>query len=191
MRLLFCLQHDGHKKYAIPKDYKLPALSFGLYLIGQGYHELKLPLDGLDGRPTLKSLNDGKAHHIVATYNVHSGMKGLYYDGKLLAHHNYPPGTKMVSGGPGQALIDNYPGNMSEAFTGTIDEVAFYDYSLTPYMVKYHFKNIQKGFNYYGLKPSTKTLPDSLSLKLPTNRTVLLDSMTGLPIKIKKLHLEK
>lgn len=186
MRILFCLQHDGYKGHVKPKDRPVPSLSFGLYLIGEGYSELKLFLDGQEGRPTLEQLNDGRPHHVVATYDVRSGVKGIYYDGQLLVFHRYAPGTKMVSGGPGLAVIGNYPGAMSEAFTGAIDEVAFYNFSLPPYMVNYHYKNTKDGLNYYGIKPGLKALPKKLHLKLPENKTIILDSLTGLPVKEKE-----
>ena len=186
LRMLFCFQNDWGKKHVFPKDYKLPTLSFGLYLVGQDYHELKLPLDGKGGRPTLEMLKDGKAHHLVATYDVRTGKKAIYIDGKLLMFHKYPPGTKVLSGGPGLAVIGNIPSIRNEAFNGIIDEVAFYDYSLPSYMVQHHFENTQKGLNYFGLTPNAKKLPEKLNLKLPENELMLLDRLTGLPASIKK-----
>lgn len=185
MRILLSLMHDGYKKYVIPEDRPVPSLCFGLYLIGEGYSELKLYLDGQEGRPTFDELQDGRPHHVVATYDVRSGLKGIYFDGKLLSSHKYRPGTKLVSGGPGLAMVGNLPGPMHEAFTGVIDEVAFYNFALPPYMVKYHYNNTRNGMNYYGFKPGMETLPEELSLKLPENKTMLLDSLTGLPIKEK------
>ncbi|MCM8529504.1 MAG: LamG domain-containing protein, partial [Lentisphaeraceae bacterium] len=186
LRMLFCFQNDYGKKHVFPKDYKLPTLSFGLYLVGQGYHELKLPLDGLDGRPTLEMLKNGKAQHLVATYDVRTGKKAIYINGRQLIFHQYQPGTKVLSGGPGLAVIGNIPENNSEAFNGLIDEVAFYDFALPPYMVKYHFDNTQKGNNYFGLTPNAKKLPEKLSLNLPENEIMILDPLTGLPVSIKK-----
>jgi hypothetical protein len=190
MRMLFCFQNDYNKKHVFPKDYHGPTLSFGLYLVGHDYHELKLPLDGKDGRPTLESLKDGKAHHVAATYNVRSGVKGIYIDGTLLMSHQYEPGTRMITGGPGSAVIGNTPTKLNEAFTGVIDEVAFYDFALPSYMVLHHFSNFQKGLNYYGLEPGSKTLPDKLSMKLPADEVIILDSLTGLPVSIKIIKPE-
>ncbi|MCH2209359.1 MAG: LamG domain-containing protein, partial [Lentisphaerales bacterium] len=185
LRMLFCFQNDFDKKHVFPRDYKIPSLSFGLYLVGQGYHELKLPLDGKDGRPTLEMLKDGKVHHLVATYNVQTGMKCIYIDGELLAFHKYQAGTKVLSGGPGLAVIGNIPSKRNEAFNGVIDEVAFYDFALPPFMVKHHLDNFKKGLNYYGLKPGIEKLPEKLNLTLPENKLIVLDSLTGLPIKEK------
>lgn len=184
MRMLFSLMHDGYKSYVIPEDRPIPALTFGLYLIGEGYSELKLYFDGKEGRPSLDQLLDGRYHHVVASYDVRSGIKGIYMDGKLLSYHAYEPGTKMVSGGPGLAMIGNNPGNMKEPFTGKIDEVAFYNFALPDYMVKYHYNNTRNGLNYYGLKPGVESLPEELHLKLPENKKVILDSLTGLPKEV-------
>ncbi len=186
LRMLFCFQNDYGKKHVFPKDYKLPTLSFGLFLVGHGYHELKLPLDGKNERPTLEMLKDGKAHHLVATYDVRTGKKSIYIDGKLLIFHQYQPGTKVLSGGPGLAVIGNIPSKSDEAFNGLIDEVAFYDFALPPFMVQYHFNNTQKGFNYFGLTPNANKLPEKLSLQLPENKLMILDPLTGLPVSIKK-----
>jgi hypothetical protein len=87
------------------------SLEFGLYILGQGYHRLKLPLDGQQGRPTLAQLKDGKMHHVVASYDVSTGLKALYIDGQLLARYQYPPGSKMLTGGPGNATIGNTQGH--------------------------------------------------------------------------------
>jgi len=186
LRMLFCFQNDYDKKHVFPKDYKLPALSFGLFLVGQGYHELKLPLDGKNGRPTLEMLKDGKAHHLVATYDVKTGKKSIYIDGKLLMFHQYQQGTKVLSGGPGLAVIGNIPSIKNEAFNGLIDEVAFYDFALPPFMIEYHYRNTQKGLNYFGISPNANKLPEKLSMKLPENQLMILDPLTGLPDSIKK-----
>lgn len=181
MRMLLCFQNDYGKKHVFPKDYKVPTLSFGLYLVGQGYHELKLPLDGKEGRPTLKQLKDGSAHHIVASYDVRSGRKSLYIDGVLLIHHDYQKGTKVISGGPGLAVIGNRPAQLDESLSGVVDEVAFYDFALTPYIVNYHYQNFQKGLNYFGLEPGQKVLPEDLKLSLPANEIIEIDVLSGLP----------
>ena len=185
LRMLFCFQNDYGKRHVFPKDYKLPTLSFGLFLVGQGYHELKLPLDGKNERPTLEMLKDGNAHHLVATYDVRTGKKSIFIDGKLLIFHQYQPGTKVLSGGPGLAVIGNIPSKGDEAFNGLIDEVAFYDFALPPFMIGYHFNNTLKGFNYFGLTPKANKLPEKLSLKLPENKLIILDPLTGLPDSIK------
>lgn len=185
MRILLAFQNDNHKTYVIPRDYDMPALSFGLYLIGQGYHELKLPLDGKEGRPTLAELKTGATHHIVASYNVSSGIKSIYIDGVRLVQHHYPPGSKMVSGGSGTAMIGNYPGRLYEPFNGIIDEVAFYNFELPNYMIRQHYIHFKKGLNYYGLKPGLKTLPEDLQLGLPSQKIIRLDTLTGLPIDYK------
>ncbi|WP_016957728.1 LamG-like jellyroll fold domain-containing protein [Catenovulum agarivorans] len=194
LRIVLSFQNDiQYKPYLRPDGDFKESLSFGLYLVGQGYHELKLPLDGLEGRPTLADLKDGRAHHIVATYSVKTGLKAIYIDGVQHASYQYPPGSKMLSGGAGAANIGNSPNRPvpvrstdvrfanNEAFAGTIDEVAFYDFALTPFMVELHFNNLGQHLNYFGLQPSIDLLPERTLINLPTNYIVELDPTTGLP----------
>ncbi|MGJ8691812.1 MAG: LamG-like jellyroll fold domain-containing protein [Thalassotalea sp.] len=187
LRMLLSFQHDQGKPYLRPNDSFKESLSFGLYIVGQGYHELKLPLDGILGRPTLAQLKLGNFHHVVATYNVITGLKAIYINGELLASYQYPRGSKILSGGPGQASIGNNPSESRwamEAFSGVIDEVAFYDFALPPLILQEHFKNARQGHNYFGLPPSAKPLPKIITLSLPENSFVELDPLTGLPYQI-------
>lgn len=200
LRVLLSFQQDKHhKSYLMPDgDYKnKESLSFGLYLLGQGYQELKLPLDGLEGRPTLADLKDGNTHHIVATYNVKTGLKAIYVDGVEHAAYQYPAGSKMLSGGAGTANIGNSPNipapirptdvryANNEAFSGVIDEVAFYNFALPEFMVRQHTENINLGNNYFGLLPSLEKLPEKIELKLPPNSSIELEPLTGLPKQVK------
>ena len=183
-RMLLSFQNDRNKSIVVPAGDYTESLSFGLYILGQGYHELKLPLDGIDGRPTLQQLKDGNFHHVAATYDVESGIKAIYIDGKVGALYRYPPGSKVLSGGAGLANIGNSPnaeGHAAEAYAGTIDEVAFYDFALTPFMVELHYKNVLMGLNYYGSQPSAKALPYKNYIELTPDKTLLLDHITGLP----------
>ena len=186
-RMLLSFQNDRNKSVVVPSGNYAESLSFGLYILGQGYHELKLPLDGKDGRPTLQQLKDGNFHHLAATYDVKSGVKAIYIDGKVGVTYQYPPGSKVLSGGAGSANIGNSPnaqGYASEAFAGTIDEVAFYDFALTPFMVALHYENALKSLNYYGGQPSAQTLPLTSHIELIPTEALLLDNTTGLPIHI-------
>lgn len=183
-RMLLSFQNDRNKSIVVPAGDYTESLSFGLYILGQGYHELKLPLDGRDGRPTLQELKDGNLHHVVATYDVKSGVKAIYIDGKVGALYQYPPGSKVLSGGAGLANIGNSPnaqGHAAEAYAGTIDEVAFYDFALTPFMVALHYKNVLMGLNYYGKQPSAEALPYKNYIDHTPDKTLLLDNTTGLP----------
>ena len=184
LRMLLNFQNEqGDVQYRPEGDFK-ESLSFGLYIVGQGYHELKLPLDGQSGRPTLSDLKAGNIHHIVATYNVATGLKAIYIDGVKHAYYQYPAGSRVLSGGVGRAAIGNTPASFrrsKEAFSGEIDEVAFYDFSLPPFILQDHFKNTQHGLNYFGLPPSTKTLPSNIKIALPADVSVELDPFTGLP----------
>ncbi|MBD1388682.1 LamG domain-containing protein [Neiella sp. HB171785] len=198
LRMLLSFQHNHtNKSFVRPQGDYAESLSFGLYLVGQGYHELKLALDGVDGRPSLAEINSGKTFHVVATYDVSSGLKAIYINGEMLAYYQYPPGLKMLSGGTGAANIGNSPNLterfrnppdkdrvFNEAFTGLIDEVAFYDYALPPLMVERHFQHSQQGLSYFGFEPSSTPLPQQINLQLPANRRIELDPLTGLPHQI-------
>ncbi|MGY0314120.1 LamG-like jellyroll fold domain-containing protein (plasmid) [Alteromonas macleodii] len=183
-RMLLSFQNDRNKSILMPSGNYAESLSFGLYILGQGYHELKLPLDGKNGRPTLQQLKDGNFHHVAATYDVRSGLKAIYIDGKVGALYQYPPGSKVLSGGAGLANIGNSPnaqGHAAEAYAGTIDEVAFYDFALTPFMVALHYNNVLKGLNYYGSQPSPEALPLKSYIELAPDKKFVLDNTTGLP----------
>lgn len=195
LRMLLALQNDQGKTYLKPEGEFKESISFGLYLVGQGYHELKLPLDGQNGRPTLAQLNSDKAHHISATYHVASGLKAIYIDGVMLAHYQYPAGSKMLSGGAGTTNIGNSPvhpnPNMiydNAAFSGIIDEVAFYDFALPPQTIKLHFEYVQQGYNYYGLTPSDAPLPEQIKISLPRNSVFALSESSGLPYQLNVPH---
>ncbi|GFD68584.1 LamG-like jellyroll fold domain-containing protein [Alteromonas sp. KUL106] len=184
-RLLLSFQNDKGKSILRPTGEYRESLSFGLYIVGQGYHELKLPLDGKSGRPTLPQLKDGKFHHIAATYNVQTGLKAIFVDGEMLASFQYPAGSKVLSGGTGGANIGNSPNTLnsdSEAYSGVIDEVAFYDFALTSYTIRDHYKNTQDGLTYYGTRPFVKELPSSFYLQLPHSQWIEIDMETGQPI---------
>ncbi|EWH10500.1 pentaxin domain-containing protein [Catenovulum agarivorans DS-2] len=184
-RMLLSFQNDHGKTNLRPAGEFDESLSFGLYILGQGYHELKLPLDGVDGRPTLAQLKDGKMHHVVATYDVKSGLKAIYLDGKMLASYQYPAGSKMLSGGSGLANIGNspnQPNSAKEAYAGVIDEVAFYDFALPAKRVYQHYQNTKKGRNYFGLTPSAQPLPETIQIRLLSEQIIKLDPSTGLPV---------
>ncbi|WP_032096191.1 MULTISPECIES: LamG-like jellyroll fold domain-containing protein [unclassified Alteromonas] len=183
-RMLLSFQNDRNKSIVVPAGNYAESISFGLYILGQGYHELKLPLDGKNGRPTLRQLKDGNFHHVVATYDVKSGLKAIYIDGKIGARFQYPPGSKVLSGGAGLANIGNSPnaqGHAAEAYAGTIDEVAFYDFSLPPFVINLHYKNVVMGLNYFGNQPSAEALPLKSYIELSPNKTLTLNNTTGLP----------
>jgi hypothetical protein len=123
-RILFSFQNNGS------------FLSFGIN--AGGYAELGMPLDGVDGRPTLADLKDGQPHHIAATYEAATGLKALYVDGTKRFSTKLALGTNMASGGVTDAVIGNFaPG--SEPFDGVIDEVAVYDHALTPVRIATHY----------------------------------------------------
>ena len=75
----------------------------------------------------------------------------------------------------------NAPATESEAFDGVIDEVAFYDFALPPYMVNDHYQQVKTKLNYFGLFPSTEQLPQSIKMPLPAETWIAIDVSTGLP----------
>ncbi|WP_342804424.1 LamG-like jellyroll fold domain-containing protein [Alteromonas sp. M12] len=186
-RMLLSFQHDRDKAVVRPAGEFGASLSFGLYILGQGYHELKLPLDGKGGRPTLQELKNGDFYHVVATYDVDSGQKAIYINGEKLAFFQYPAGSKVLSGGSGLANIGNSPnaiGHAGEAYSGIIDEVAFYDFALSPFIILSHYNNARKGLNYYGMKPSIDALPSTIHIAVPHQHAISIDLATGQPLEI-------
>lgn len=108
-------------------------LSFGLN-IGGIYDEIDMPLDGLNGRPSLSQLEDGNAHLIVATYDSTTGVKAVFIDGLLAMSKTYPIGTLISSGGTADAIIGNWKESapaFGEPFNGIIDELRIYNRALT------------------------------------------------------------
>lgn len=126
--ILLSFQNDGGG-FSLPNIAGGPNLSFGIR-VGGVYSELDMPLDGLNGRPTLADLKDGQSHRIVATYDSSSGVKAIYIDGTLRYSVNLGAGNLISSGGPAHAVIGNHT-YLFEPFSGTIDEVAFYNRALT------------------------------------------------------------
>ena len=182
-RMLLSLKNAKPNSHIWPNNkIKGNTIAFGMYLIGHGYHTLLLPLDGKQGRPSLKQLKDGKAHHVVASYDVSTGLKAIFVDGKMQASYQYPKGTKMISGGSGMANIGNSPNRKDdrEAYAGIIDEVAFYDFALPPYIIKQHYEAAMKGKNYFNVNLANGSLPLKINIPIPENKVVYIDSQTGL-----------
>lgn len=147
-RMLLSFQNDGSPfGFETPKVAPGPCLSFGLHLDQNGYSELDMPLDGKEGRPTLQEITDGNPHHIVATYDSFTGRKSIYVDGRMRFSHLFPVGTLVLNGGPALAEIGNH--DNFEPFTGIIDEVAYYDFALTPSEISSHSERSMKGLPYY------------------------------------------
>lgn len=180
-RVLLSFQNDHQVVPTVPSVTAGPCLSFGLNLAGHSYSELDMPLDGQAGRPTLAQLKDGRAHHVVATYDSSSGRKAIYIDGQLAFSTQFPAGTLIISGGSAPACIGNLPSGI-EPFSGTIDEVAYYDFALTPDEVAQHFAHVQAGRNYFGERPEEATAIAGVwrrATRLSAGDAVRLDSTTG------------
>jgi Lamin Tail Domain/Concanavalin A-like lectin/glucanases superfamily/CotH kinase protein len=145
-RILFEFQNDGHNAEAIPPVPDGPVLSFGLN-VGGDYSELDMPLDGLNGRPTLDALRDGSAHHVAATYDAGTGRKAIYIDGSerfatLLS-------GRITSGGSGSAILGNTAVGGLEPFSGPLDEMAFWNRALSDAEIQKHFNAFQAGLGYF------------------------------------------
>lgn len=184
-RMLLSFQNDeGAHQRTIPKmDAFGPTLSFGLHLAGDGYSELEVRLDGQDGRPSLADLRDEKPHHIVATYDSWTGQKALYIDGVHLQSAIFKEGTLIESGGPTDATIGNMA-NGGEPYSGVIDEVAIYDFALTPKEVAQHWQNAQRGVNYFGTRTfdEIRGKPWNVTARLASGQAMRFDNTTGLPL---------
>jgi len=181
-RMLLSFQNDGDSNnFDIPEVLPGPCLSFGLHLEGHGYSELDMPLDGNDGRPTLRELTDGMPHHIVATYDSFTGRKAIYVDGRLRFSHDFPMGTLILNGGPTPATIGNF--NNREPFTGTIDEVAFYDFALSPDEISAHYQRAMRGEPYFEPQSGSLVSERWLAITLVgAGTSQVFDTLTGLAI---------
>jgi len=145
-RILLAFQHD-EGRFDVPAVPRGPCLAFGLHLEGHGYSELDMPLDGRDGRPTLRQVTDGNPHHVVACYDSFTGEKAIYFDGVKCFSHHFGKGTMIRSGGPAPATIGNWNGR--EPLHGTIDEVAFYRIALQADEVAGHYRRVCQGLPYF------------------------------------------
>ena len=181
-RMLLSFQNDGDlNNFDIPEVTPGPCLSFGLHLEQRGYSELDMPLDGRDGRPTLGEMTDGRPHHIVAIYDSFTGRKAIYVDGRLRFSHDFPVGNLILNGGPSPAVIGNH--RNSEPFTGTIDEVALYDFALSPDEISAHHLRAMGGEPYFG--PQTGPLASERWLAITlvgAGTSQVFDTLTGLAI---------
>ena len=137
-----------------------PALSFGLNT-GGTYSEMDMPLDGAAGRPTLAGLTDGQEHHVTAAYDSATGAKSLYVDGTL--RHSATLSGVISAAGTAPATIGNLAPGGADAFTGAMDEVAYWSRALTPAEVAQHWSKTQSGLDYFAA-PLAGTPPPSLRL---------------------------
>jgi hypothetical protein len=131
-RILFALQNDSFGPNADPPVAAGPALSFGLNVAGVGYGELDVPLDGLDGRPSVLDFTTG-THLLAATYDTATGVKSIWYDGLLVGTRDYADGSGFIFGNsPGSAEAGIGGWNSSqEPWTGSIDDFQLYDRALS------------------------------------------------------------
>ena len=127
-RILFCFQNDANSGGATPPVAAGPVLSFGLG-IGGTYQELDLPLDGLEGRPTLEQMKAG-TRVVAISYDIASGTKAIWLDGDLIYSYDYEDGTpfNFLNGGA-NSWIGSDRG--FEPFDGVIDDLRIYDTALT------------------------------------------------------------
>lgn len=181
-RMLLSFQNDGDlNNFDVPEVTPGPCLSFGLHLEQQGYSELDMPLDGNDGRPTLRELTDGRPHHIVATFDSFSGRKAIYIDGRRRYSYKFPVGTLILSGGPSPATIGNHGNN--EPFTGIIDEVAFYEFALSPNEIANHNEQAKRGQPYFAPQSGPLASDRWLAIALVgAGTSQVFDTLTGLAI---------
>jgi hypothetical protein len=174
-RVLLAFQNPSSHREAVsmPMVPEGPCLSFGLFLKGQGYHELDMPLDGLEGRPKLKDLTNGKLHHVAAVYDATTGEKSLFVDGRRRMTTNYAPGTQIVSGGSAQAVVGSCTRWIHEVFNGVIDEVAWYDIALTDEEISEHYNFVREGKNYFGNLPEQAQSQRYQSTHLKANESMV------------------
>lgn len=150
---IFWFQHDQWTTAPFPAH--ATVLSFATDIGGWG--ELDMPLDGLAGRPSMASMLNGNFHHLVATYDVASGLKAIYVDGTQCLSATYAPGTAFAAP-TAQSL--SFGGLVGSAINlqGTIDEVALYDSALSGADVLTHYQNVQGGGNYFTPVPEPSSV---------------------------------
>lgn len=193
-RMLLSFQNDGAQNavYSVPAVEAGPCLSFGLQVTAPGatgprYDELDMPLDGVDGRPALADLTDGRPHHVVATFDSFTGVKAIFIDGSLRFSHTYPVGSLIVSGGPEPAFIGSSRG--AENFTGSIDELSLYDFALTADEVAEHHRRLLSGQP--AIPPAAFVRSESGDrplhwqgvTRLVEGQTRVFDQRSGLPVE--------
>ena len=98
---------------------------------------------GDDVLTTGVSVNDGKWHHVAVTWSSSDGQANLFKDGSLAYTGNIATGRPIVSGGSlafGQEQ-DTVGGGFdtTQAFKGSIDEVAIYNRALSASEILEHY----------------------------------------------------
>ena len=88
---------------------------------------------------TSKPIHDNHWHHVVLIRDHESGVMKAYLDGRLVDTYQDARGVpiKTTYGTIGQ--VETLPGK-SQKLMATLDEVAIYDYVLSPRQVKRHWK---------------------------------------------------
>ncbi len=151
---------DPPKLLLALRDAGGPVMTFGLNT-GGTYSEFDMPLDGGDGRPTLAQLTDGQEHHIAVTYSSATGLKYFYVDGT--PRHSATATGPVSAAGSAPATIGNLAPGGADAFTGTMDEVAYWSRALTDTEVAQHWTKVQNGADYFAA-PFTSAPPPPLRL---------------------------
>ena len=95
---------------------------------------------GYGALDTIRRIDDGILHHIVSTWDEESGEMILYIDGQP-AETRVNQGSFPTTGGAINTENPIFIGrdNREPGWDGLIDEVAIYDYALSPERVKAHF----------------------------------------------------
>ena len=153
-RVQFGFRRSGDTDFTDPVVTSTPVLFFGVK-IGGSYRELELPLDGLEGRPSLASLKDERRHHVAAGYSLATRAQTIAIDGQVLASRVID--GPLDVGGIGQAFIGNIGLAGAEPFKGILDEVAFWRRALTASELATHARQVSAGRNYFA--PSNLDLP--------------------------------
>jgi hypothetical protein len=83
---------------------------------------------------TLPIVNTGGWHHYAVTFGA--GIVAMYWDGQSLG--SFDQAINFCSGQTTQ-IGGSQPGTTQEAWTGAIDEVAFYGAALSPQEINNHY----------------------------------------------------
>jgi hypothetical protein len=139
-------RQQGDSDFTDPVVTSTPVIVWGLK-VGDAYREMEFPLDGLEGRPTLAALKDGKPHHLAGFYQPQTHRQGIALDGVVVASQEVE-GVLDV-GGTGLTFIGNSGVDGSETFQGTVDEVAYWNKGLSTSELSIHSRQTLAGKPFY------------------------------------------
>jgi hypothetical protein len=109
---------------------------------------------------TISGLHDGNPHHVVVTKT--GSTVAIYVDGEAQSVTGAAETGAVHESGRGHRIGINKDGT-TNPYAGTLDEVAYYDFVLTPQQVKQHYHSSLNQVGYATWNPDDKAGTISLS----------------------------